>query len=267
MAIDIRHIVQMIENGYLTRETRFLDIGCSNLYNATEQDISDILKKFDVIDVDFCQRLASMSVEKSAFAGELIDRIGAHYDAIDFAIDYKTTKFDLNKDNLPSRFRGKFDLICNFGTTEHVINQDNSFRVIHDGAKHNGLIWHQLPCGGFFNHCYFLYTGRFFFDLAGYNEYEVVAAWLGQVNNSSNLMSPFKDYSSYFNALTDVQEVPHPTMPDTVFNIIYRKVKNVPFRRPMELSTSYTKPDNSQTQSAREFLRKTKRLLGGLIRQ
>lgn len=241
MAIGFNYLRGMADDGLLKPGIRFLDIGCSNLYQADKDGLIAFMARFDVEDGAFAERLAAASAEKSAFAGELIDKCGMHYEAIDFAVDYKTTKFDLNHDSLSKEFRGSFDLVVNFGTTEHVINQANSFEVIHDAVKHGGVIYHQLPAAGFFDHCYFLYTGRFFFDLAGYNEYEVLRAWLDQAGDS-DLMRMFRDYASYFPVLAEAPTPPKSTFPDTGFNIMYRKVKKTAFRYPMELSTAYTKP-------------------------
>jgi SAM-dependent methyltransferase len=243
MAISFDYLKRMADDGWLKPGIRFLDIGCSNLYNARTDDIIEFMSRFGVSDDKFATDMAASSANKSAFAGELLVKCGVNYDAIDFAPDYKTTKFDLNKDSLSNQFRGAFDLVVNFGTTEHVINQANAFTVIHDAAKPGGVIFNQLPCGGFFHHCYFLYTGRFFFDLAGYNGYEVIKAWIEQEPSSlGDLSAAFRDYESYFPVLKDAPPIPEPFMRDSGFNVAYRKVQNVPFKYPMELSTAYTKP-------------------------
>jgi SAM-dependent methyltransferase len=144
MAIAMQYLENLLARGLLRPGDRVLDIGCSNLYHATREALVEFMSKFGVVDHAFAKRLAEASAAKSAFAGELLDKCGLNYEAIDFAVDYKTTKFDLNKDSLPERFVGAFDVVLNFGTTEHVINQANSFQVIHDAAKHNGLIYHCL---------------------------------------------------------------------------------------------------------------------------
>lgn len=249
MAINFSYLQYLHRKNLLKKNTRLLDIGCSNLYGAEKEDIFALAQDFGGVDEQFAQDLAEKSAKKEAFAGVLLDRLGIDYHAIDFAEDYKTTKFDLNKDNIPRNFKNSFDIVLNFGTTEHVINQANSFRVIHDAAKTGGIIYHQLPAGGFFNHCYFLYTGRFFFDLAGYNEYALEDFWMGQAG-PSDIMDSVRDYSSYFPVLSDVKALEHNIMPDTAANVVYRKVKNQGFRYPMELSTSYTKPSAEETQNA-----------------
>ena len=241
MAIAFQYLEKIFDLNLLSKGQKILDIGCSNLYGASEEKIIRLADRFNGLAQPVAQDLAARSAEKSAFAGELIEKLGVGYEAIDFAEDYKTTKFDLNHDKLPRNFLNAFDLVVNFGTTEHVINQAHAFNVIHDAVKPGGYIYHQLPASGFFNHCYFLYTGRFFFDLAGYNNYEVAHCWLDQAE-PSDFMASIRDYSSYFPALQAVQPVEDAFMRDTCYNVIYKKPHNERFKYPMELSTAYSKP-------------------------
>src|SRR3990172_13378955 len=99
------------------------------------------------------------------------------YLAFDIAYGYRTTILDLNCAVLPASLQKRFDLVLNFGTTEHILNQLNCFKVIHDATKVGGYIYHSLPAVGYVNHGYITYTGRCFFDVAGFNEYELVACW------------------------------------------------------------------------------------------
>lgn len=45
---------------------------------------------------------------------------------------------------------------------------------MHDATRRGGFMYHQLPSSGHMNHCYFTYTGRFFFDLARFNGYDLM---------------------------------------------------------------------------------------------
>jgi hypothetical protein len=58
------------------------------------------------------------------------------------------TALDLNRDQVPYKLKAAFDLVVNAGTTEHVVTQDNAFRVIHDLTKAGGVMLHELPGGG-----------------------------------------------------------------------------------------------------------------------
>ena len=115
--------------------------------------------------------------KNEAWAGALFEACGIDYLAFDLAKGYKTEIFDLNSQKLNRAHCGALDLIMNCGTTEHFIGQFNVFTQIHDACKVGGYINHQLPHIGWANHGYFTYTGRFFFDMAGHNKYEVIAFW------------------------------------------------------------------------------------------
>jgi cyclopropane fatty-acyl-phospholipid synthase-like methyltransferase len=56
---------------------------------------------------------------------------------------------DLNHDIVPEDWRSRFDLLINAGTTEHVVNHDNAFRVMHDLVKVGGFMIHEVPVAGF----------------------------------------------------------------------------------------------------------------------
>jgi SAM-dependent methyltransferase len=181
MGITLDKLQRLREIDVLPAGGRILDIGSSNLYAAEDTAIRQFAAAFNrELDEGLIQSLARGSVygasstKNESFVGEPLESPGLTYLAFDIADGYRTQAFDLNSETLSSKLRGSFDTVLNFGTTEHVINQPNAFRVIHDAVKIGGFIVHQLPTAGYIDHGYFYYTPRFFFDLAGYNQYDVV---------------------------------------------------------------------------------------------
>jgi hypothetical protein len=73
-------------------------------------------------------------------------------------------ELDLNFDGngIPTEHKGKYSLVTNFGTTEHVTNQLNAFKVIHDLTMPNGVMIHEVPAQGMFNHGLVNYNPKFF---------------------------------------------------------------------------------------------------------
>jgi hypothetical protein len=120
------------------------------------------------------------SIEKTiggingAWLGDLLVKAGHNYLSFDIFKGYKTQFFDLNQDILPKELINNFDIIFNFGTSEHVIGQYNCFKVIHEATKIGGIIYHDLPFTGYLDHGYFNYNPRFFYDLALANEYQIL---------------------------------------------------------------------------------------------
>ena len=95
------------------------------------------------------------------------------------AIDMHGTEFSIKQDlNEPYFENNKYNLITNFGTTEHIFNQYQVFKTIHNLIKPNGLIMHFLPYQGAYNHGFYNYNPTFFFDLGKANNYETVGLWV-----------------------------------------------------------------------------------------
>jgi hypothetical protein len=109
-----------------------------------------------------------------AWLGDILTRAGMDYVAYDIFEGYRTTILDLNSGEVPKSDRGSFDLVINCGTSEHVLNQYNVFRCMHDAVRVGGLIYHNLPMTGYLTHGYFTYTPMLFGDLARANRYEIV---------------------------------------------------------------------------------------------
>lgn len=87
-------------------------------------------------------------------------------------------KLDLNEQGLPADLVGSFDFVTNIGTSEHILNQTNVFRVMHDAAKLNALMVHAVPCGGYTGHGLVTYNMKFFTLLCKANDYQCIDAWM-----------------------------------------------------------------------------------------
>jgi SAM-dependent methyltransferase len=100
--------------------------------------------------------------------------VGYDYACVDIDDSPGAIRLDLNFDSVPESLKGKFDVVTNFGTTEHVANQLNAFKIIHDLVKPGGLMIHELPAQGFTNHGLVNYNPKFFWLLARSNGYKYV---------------------------------------------------------------------------------------------
>jgi hypothetical protein len=56
------------------------------------------------------------------YFGALLTAVGFEYTALDIFEAPSTRLFDLNLHTVPDDLRGRFALVTNYGTTEHVIN-------------------------------------------------------------------------------------------------------------------------------------------------
>ena len=245
--------------GLLGTGRNLLDFGSSNLYDASAQDISAFVRRHNLNppeDLDaWAEKLAAGSGKdehgnalNASFAGELFEAAGMGYTALDIAIGYKTTVVDLNTQKLPADMVGAFDSVVNCGTSEHILNQMNTFAAVHAACKPGGLIMHFVPSVGWLDHGYFCYTGRFFFDMAGFNEYEIVDMWFDGSASNENLYASARNYQSYFPALTGRLNKIGISQRETLLNslkiptisiaLVFRKTKDASFMGTVETSTS-----------------------------
>ena len=96
--------------------------------------------------------------------------LGPHtYAAIDLhGIDDRAHKLDLNE---PVSLDQQFDIVCNFGTAEHVFNVYQVFKTMHELTKDGGWMLHGLPFQGWIDHGFYNFHPTFFFDLCEANTY------------------------------------------------------------------------------------------------
>lgn len=251
MGITMALMTALKEKGVFDRSgLNVLDIGSSNLYQA---DVGAIVKyvsgftdgeKQPLLN-DSAHRLAKGSAYdpvkgglNESFAGELIERCGMRYLSMDIAKGYKTEVFDLNRENLSAHHRNAYDVVLNIGTTEHVLNQYNSFKVIHEAARTGGFMVHQLPVSGYTDHGYYIYAGRMFFELASFNRYEIIDVWYEGPAAEDDLYQSAKRYASSVPAIERFRALEAIKIPNYMLTVIYRKIYDAPFAGMLETSTS-----------------------------
>ena len=120
--------------------------------------------------------LVSPDYDGSLTARDFYAGLGiADYVAIDFNGAQGALSFDLNNDLGQTYGYGEtFDLVTNFGTSEHCFNQFAIFKNIHNLCGKGGYIAHTLPSQGWGRHCLFRYDVNFFADLAKANDYDLL---------------------------------------------------------------------------------------------
>lgn len=73
-----------------------------------------------------------------------------------------------------TEFYGKYDIVTNFGTSEHVRDQFECFKNIHYFCKNDGVMVHSVPLPGHWpKHCKYHYPLAFFVDLAASCNYDI----------------------------------------------------------------------------------------------
>lgn len=80
---------------------------------------------------------------------------------------------DLNQSEPPVELHGKFDMIFDGGTLEHIFNIPNALRNIHMMLKPDGRIMHVLPVSNYIDHGFYMFSPTLFWDYYMANDYEI----------------------------------------------------------------------------------------------
>jgi hypothetical protein len=109
----------------------------------------------------------------------LYEALGISYNCVDVDGRVGTLVLDLNFDSTPNEHKGEYGLVTNHGTSEHLLNQLNVFKMIHEFARPGGVMVHAVPFTVHLEHGFFNYQPNFFECLARYNFYETLGIWIG----------------------------------------------------------------------------------------
>jgi len=93
------------------------------------------------------------------------------YASIDATDERATYRIDLSN---PIESLPEFDVVTNFGTTEHVFNIGEAFRSIHRLTKPGGVSLHCVPCFAFINHGFYNVHPNLLVEMARANDYTLV---------------------------------------------------------------------------------------------
>jgi hypothetical protein len=131
---------------------------------------------------------AALQAELSRRAGprchmsSLCTAAGLRYLALDLDVRPGTVRFDLNQDRIEEQWRGAFDFTTTQGTIEHVVNQLNCLKVMHEVTAAGGTIMLNLPFAGGLNHGFFQYNPKFIVAMAAANSYSLLYLMLSGPN-------------------------------------------------------------------------------------
>jgi len=169
--------------------------------------------------------------------------LGFEYAAIDFDGSPGSFPLDLNFDPAAASHVGKYQLVTNFGTTEHVANQLNAFKVIHDFAETGGLMVHALPMQGMLNHGLVNYTPKFFWMLARSNGYRWIYMSLGSGEVPYDFPDNVADAIRPFDHTIETRRGGIGQL-DVVLVVILQKVFDIAFVPPIDVPTG-SRTENS----------------------
>ena len=229
-----------------------------DLFGLFARKMPDLGSPIDEGYLDGIERLSDESPSSRA----LWEALGFSYTAIEFDGHRDSIPLDLNRDPVPSRMRGVFDLVVNTGTTEHVANQDHAFAVMHDLCKQGGVIYHELPAGGMMTHGLFTYTPKFFWNLCRENGYEPLTLktiYCGSGPVPQNVRDSNVQFAGEDTIGIDV-------VPDCAIVAALRKPHDRPFVTPLDVPPEIMPPSAPVEPRAAKAFRRLKRELMRLQR-
>jgi hypothetical protein len=215
----LRLFIELADAKNFQKGDSFLDIGASELFCADDPNsINKFISHFGgkVYPADELAIVANRQYARDAFV-----RAGFRYSAIDYANFPDIIRLDLNVDSLPTTERGRYKFVSNAGTSEHILNQYNVFKVIHEATAPGGLMYHGVPSFGDFEHGVLNYNPKFFWSLATDNDYEIVKydGWADSV--AAPLREDFVEKLHFTNI---------PVTQKVWLQAVFRKIHDRPFR-------------------------------------
>jgi len=168
------------------------------------------------------------------------------YNSIDADGERGSLIFDLNL-NIKEHynFDKKYDLVTNIGTSEHVFNQNSCFENIHNLTNDDGYMLHIVPFEGGFNHGFINYNPILFYDLAIYNNYEIIGFWYMSERPSHfttysgrSFVKPLKYNNSLMNYINELAKkkllICTPLSNGSSIAVMYKKTQTNMFRVPFQ---------------------------------
>src|ERR1700722_5079885 len=181
--------------------------------------------------------------ETAPLARQFWEWLGFQYASIDIDGSPNSIPLDLNYDMLPDWARKKFDVVTNFGTTEHVANQLNAFKTIHDLTAPGGIMIHSVPAQGLVNHGLLKYNPKWFWMLARSNDYR----WLDFDYSSRGHIAGLPDnvVEAIVAHRPDIAErKAQYKVVDAGLWVTFQKVRDIEFIPPLDVNTG-TKTTNA----------------------
>jgi Methyltransferase domain len=167
--IAVRVLKELVDRGLLKKGMSMLELGsqqiCVHKCEKAKTTLEGISREFG----------AGPYIKKFDPNREFMRSLGFDYVSIDIDGKYGAHPLDLNHELRP--IGDRFDLVTNFGTTEHIFNQAQCFKTIHACCKIRGLIVHAVPMAGYAGHCFYSYDPGLFRDMAKANSYEIIGLW------------------------------------------------------------------------------------------
>lgn len=234
--------------GHLDSGRKVVEIGSQQLndgFLSAKGDIEHLCRLFGVAPPSLPPPLAAdgsrMLNPNAPYARAFYEALGYTYAYVDIDAPGGYPR-DLNFDSVPAHLAGQHHLVTNFGTTEHVINQLNAFKIIHDLAAVGGIMIHELPSHGEVNHGFFAYQPKFFDRLAYSNGYDVLFFDFRWYEVEYGLAD---DVQRLIGRFVDTKQRPRFGASPSSVAVVLRKTRDAAFVPPLDVPYGTEAPDQA----------------------
>jgi hypothetical protein len=240
-------LMKLKQQGHIANGSAVIEIGAQQLDDSfikATDDIAAAGRLFGALTPPPAFTWTGARSDTNVLAGAPLARafwiwLGLDYASIDIDGSPGSIPLDLNYDEVPAEFVGRYDVVTNFGTTEHVANQLQSFKIIHDLAAAGALMVHVLPAGGVLNHGLVAYNPKFFWLLGRSNGYKIVFMTMGWSERDPGLPQDLQDFLALYDREAQSRFADF-RMPESAVVVALQKVFDTPFVAPLDVSTGTT---------------------------
>jgi hypothetical protein len=237
-------LMALKRRSYIPNSSAVIEIGAQQLdesFIAETDDIAATGRFFGITDPPPSFAWTGPRSDTNLLAGAPLARefwtwLGLSYASIDIDGSPGSIPLDLNYDEVPAELVGKYDVVTNFGTTEHVANQLQSFKIIHDLATAGAIMLHVLPAGGTPNHGLVSYNPKFFWMLGRSNGYKIAFMTMGQSERDAGLPNDVLEFLALYEPQAQADFAAF-RMPVTSLVVVLQKVFDTPFVAPIDVPT------------------------------
>jgi hypothetical protein len=245
-------LMALKRRGYIPNGSAVIEIGAQQLdetFVGATEDVAATGRFFGVTDPPPAFAWDGPRSETNLLAGAPLARefwtwLGLNYASIDIDGSPGSIPLDLNYDEVPAELVGRYDIVTNFGTTEHVANQLQSFKIIHDLATAGAIMLHVLPASGTPNHGLVSYNPKFFWMLGRSNGYKIAFMTMGQSDRDAGLPDDLVEFLALYEPQAKSEFAGY-TLPVTSLVVALQKVFDTPFVAPLDVPTGTTTEQTS----------------------
>lgn len=203
-------------------------VGAQRIADFGSQEFQTSFEGYSILLRRLCERFGNSLPNAEVLAEghikgpaqDLYRQFGWEVKSFDIDGRFGSVVTDFNFDSIEPSLHERFSITTNFGTSEHIFNQANFFKLQHDATAVGGLMLHTLPLSHYVNHGLFSYSPILFYSLAHFNQYEVLGLW----KNSKPNLHEFVPAEAPFDG------------PRAFLVVVLKKLASCPFSMPIQVN-------------------------------